>query len=150
MARLIARVTAVAATAALAMGLGACAGTPAAPTQETTPSESTSVDVKSLTATPGTLTIGTGNPAYSPWVEDDDPESGKGFEAAVAYAVAEQLGFGKDEVTWVRTTFDEAIAPGPKTWDVNLQQFSITDERKQAVDFSRPYYTTAQAVLTYE
>lgn len=81
-------------------------------------------------------------------MEKDDPESGEGFEAAVAYAVAEQLGFGKDDVVWKRTTFDSAIAPGPKDWDFNLQQFSITDERKNAVDFSSPYYVTTQAVLT--
>ncbi|WP_285117239.1 ABC transporter substrate-binding protein [Leifsonia sp. fls2-241-R2A-40a] len=98
--------------------------------------------------TPGKLTIGTAEPAYSPWVQDDKPQSGKGFEAAVAYAVAKQLGFAKGDVTWVRTTFDQAIAPGPKTFDFNLQQFSITDERKKAVDFSSPYYETTQAVVT--
>ncbi|WP_314148785.1 ABC transporter substrate-binding protein [uncultured Leifsonia sp.] len=98
----------------------------------------------------GKLTIATAEPAYSPWVQDDKPESGKGFEAAVAYAVAGKLGFAKDDVTWVRTTFDQAIAPGPKTFDVNLQQFSITDERKKAVDFSSPYYETTQAVVTTE
>ncbi|MEV8215079.1 ABC transporter substrate-binding protein [Leifsonia sp. NPDC077715] len=98
--------------------------------------------------TPGKLTIGTAEPAYSPWVLDDKPQSGKGFEAAVAYAVADKLGFKKGDVTWVRTTFDQAIAPGPKTFDFNLQQFSITDERKKAVDFSSPYYETSQVVVT--
>jgi polar amino acid transport system substrate-binding protein len=98
--------------------------------------------------TAGRLTIGTAEPAYSPWVLDDKPESGKGFEAAVAYAVAEKLGFAKKDVTWVRTTFDQAIAPGPKTFDFNLQQFSITDERKKAVDFSSPYYETTQVIVT--
>ncbi len=158
MTRLFARVTAVAATAALALGLGACAGSPAPTSAAPAPQESvsspspeaTAVDVGQLTVTPGTLTIATGNPAYSPWVENDAPETGEGFEAAVSYAVAEQLGFAADQVTWVRTTFDEAIAPGPKAWDLNIQQFSITEERKQAVDFSSSYYTTAQAVLTYE
>jgi polar amino acid transport system substrate-binding protein len=81
-------------------------------------------------------------------VLDDKPQSGKGFEAAVAYAVADKLGFTKSEVTWVRSTFDQAIAPGPKTFDFNLQQFSITDERKKAVDFSSPYYETSQVVVT--
>lgn len=100
------------------------------------------------TVTPGKLTIATAEPAYSPWVENDDPASGEGFEAAVAYAVAEQLGYAKDDVEWARSTFDSAIAPGAKDWDLNLQQFSITDERKEAVDFSSPYYTTAQAVVT--
>lgn len=98
--------------------------------------------------TAGKFTVATGEPAYYPWVIDDAPESGEGFEAAVAYAVAEQLGFAEDDVVWVRTSFDEAIAPGPKDFDVNLQQFSITDEREQAVDFSSPYYETTQVVVT--
>ncbi|MGX5696600.1 ABC transporter substrate-binding protein [Agromyces soli] len=100
--------------------------------------------------TDGKLTIGTAEPAYFPWVIDDSPESGEGFEAAVAYAVADELGFAKDDVVWVRSTFEQAIAPGPKDFDFNLQQFSITDERKQAVDFSSPYYETAQVVVTVE
>jgi len=100
--------------------------------------------------TPGKLTIGTGEPAYYPWVQDDSPESGEGFEAAVAYAVAAQLGFDEGDVEWVRTTFDQAIAPGPKDFDFNLQQFSITPEREEAVDFSSPYYETTQVVITVE
>ena len=74
------------------------------------------------TITPDVLTIGTGSPAYSPWVENDAPESGEGFEAAVALAVAAELGYEGDAVKWVRTTFDEAIAPGAKNFDFNLQQ----------------------------
>ena len=101
----------------------------------------------SSTVTPGTLTIATGEPAYAPWVLNDDPESGEGFEAAVAYAVAEQLGYAAEDVTWVRTTFEAAIAPGAKDWDFNIQQFSITDERREAVDFSSPYYVTTQTVV---
>ncbi|HEU4756638.1 MAG TPA: ABC transporter substrate-binding protein [Agromyces sp.] len=100
--------------------------------------------------TEGKLTIGTGEPAYYPWVIDDDPESGEGFESAVAYAVAEELGFAAEDVVWVRTTFDQAIAPGPKDFDFNLQQFSITDEREESVDFSSPYYETTQVVITVE
>ncbi|MEY4276086.1 MAG: hypothetical protein RIS26_549 [Actinomycetota bacterium] len=100
------------------------------------------------TITSGKLTIATGNPAYEPWVVGDKPESGEGYEAAVAYAVAEELGFDKEDVVWVRTTFDEAIAPGVKNFDFNLQQYSITDDRKKNVDFSSPYYETAQTVIT--
>ncbi|PIE08431.1 MAG: amino acid ABC transporter substrate-binding protein [Rhodobacterales bacterium] len=96
----------------------------------------------------GVLTIATGNPAWFPWVIDDTPESGKGFEAAVAYAVANSMGFSDDAVKWVRTSFDEAIQPGAKNFDINLQQFSITPEREEMVDFSEPYYTSAMAVLT--
>jgi polar amino acid transport system substrate-binding protein len=97
----------------------------------------------------GTLTIATGNPAFSPWVENDAPESGEGFEAAVAYAVAGALGFADENVAWVRTGFDEAIQPGAKNFDFNLQQYSITPEREQTVSFSEPYYTTNQAIVGY-
>lgn len=100
------------------------------------------------TITDGVLTIATGNPAYYPWVMDDAPESGQGFEAAVAYAVAEQMGFAADEVVWTRASFDQSIQPGAKNFDFNLQQFSITDEREMVVDFSDPYYSAAMAVLT--
>lgn len=138
--RLVAVAAALAATALALTGCSAGSGS------ET--SSGGSADAGYLTA--GKLTIGTAEPAYAPWVQDDEPESGKGFEAAVAYAVADKLGFAKSDVTWVRTTFDQAIAPGPKTFDFNLQQFSITDERKKAVDFSSPYYETTQAVVTID
>ena len=96
----------------------------------------------------GKLTVATGNPAYFPWVIDDAPESKEGFEAAVAYAVANEMGFEDEAVTWVRSSFDQAIQPGAKDFDVNMQQFSITEERDEIVDFSEPYYATAMAVLT--
>lgn len=99
------------------------------------------------TITDGKLTIATGNPAYYPWVHDDAPESGNGFEAAVAYAVADKMGFAKDDVTWVRTSFDEAIQPGAKNFDFNMQQFTITEVREKIVDFSDPYYSAAAAIL---
>jgi polar amino acid transport system substrate-binding protein len=111
-------------------------------------SASTSTTHGLTTVTAGKLTIATGEPAYSPWVLDNKPQSGKGFEAAVAYAVASKLGFSKSQVVWTRTSFDSAIAPGPKTFDFNLQQFTITNQRKKAVDFSAPYYTTSQALVT--
>lgn len=95
----------------------------------------------------GKFTIATGNPAYYPWVMDDAPESGKGFEAAVAYAVAEEMGFAAEDVIWVRSSFDEAIQPGAKNFDVNMQQYSITPARDEVVDFSMPYYTAPMAVL---
>ncbi len=100
------------------------------------------------TVTDGKLTIATGQPAYSPWVEDNKPQSGKGFEAAVAYAVAKEMGYDESDVVWKRSTFDSAIAPGPKDWDLNVQQFSIDAKRKKAVDMSSAYYTTTQAVVT--
>lgn len=99
------------------------------------------------TITPDVLTIGTGSPAYSPWVENDAPESGEGFEAAVALAVAVELGYEDDAVKWVRTTFDQAIAPGAKNFDFNLQQYSITAERSETISFSDPYYSSNQAIV---
>jgi polar amino acid transport system substrate-binding protein len=99
------------------------------------------------TLTKGSITFGTDQPAYPPWFVDDDPANGKGFESAVAYAVAGKLGYATQDVKWVRVPFNAAIAPGPKTFDANLNEFSITDERKQAVDFSSPYFNVTQAVV---
>ena len=99
------------------------------------------------TITEGTLTIGTGSPAFSPWVENDAPESGEGFEAAVGMAIAAELGYEGESVVWVRTTFDEAIAPGEKNFDFNMQQYSITPEREETISFSDPYYSSNQAIV---
>jgi polar amino acid transport system substrate-binding protein len=100
------------------------------------------------TIEPDKLTIATGDPAFPPYVINDaTPEDGQGFEAAVAMAVARELGFTGAAVTWVRTPFDAAIAPGPKNFDFNLQQYGITPERAQVVDFSEGYYTAPQAVF---
>jgi polar amino acid transport system substrate-binding protein len=102
------------------------------------------------TLTEGELTVATGEPAFPPYVIDDAPESGEGFEAALAFAVADQMGFGEDQVTWVRTTFEGAIQPGPKDFDFNIQQYSITPEREEVVSFSEPYYEANQAILGYD
>src|SRR5690606_23410700 len=83
-------------------------------------------------------------------VINDAPETGEGFEAAIAYAVAEGPGFDKKDVVWVRTLFEAAIAPGPKDFDFNLQQFSIEEDRKKAVDFSSPDHAATQVVITTE
>ncbi len=147
----------VAALAAVAlMALAACGGSD---TTEDTVAEDTVAEEAALgtgnectagkTLEEGVLTIATGNPAYFPWVIDDAPESKQGFEAAVAYAVANAMGFSDESVTWVRTGFDEAIQPGAKNFDFNLQQYSITDERKETVSFSDSYYTTNQAMVGY-
>ena len=102
------------------------------------------------TKTAGTLTIGTDKPAYQPWFVDDDPSNGKGYESAVAYAIADKLGYAKDKVTWVVAPFNTVIAPGEKAFDMDLNQVSISDERKNAVDFSSGYYDVRQAVITYK
>jgi len=135
MSRSLIRAAAAAGVLALGLGLAGC---------QTPADGGTAGDY----VTEGKLTIATGDPAYYPYVIDDAPETGEGFEAAVAYAVAEQLGFDAEDVVWVRTSFEEAIAPGPKDFDFNIQQFTISDERREAVDFSTAYYETTQVVIT--
>ncbi|WP_347353262.1 ABC transporter substrate-binding protein [Intrasporangium sp.] len=100
--------------------------------------------------TPGKLTVGTDSPAYEPWFVDNDPSNGKGFESAVAYAIAGKLGFTKDEVTWQVVPFNTAIAPAPKNFDFDVNQISISEQRRKAVDFSSGYYDVRQAVVTYK
>ncbi len=139
--------------AATTLAIAACA-----PQEESTDAASTSSGGSAATGActpdeldtlePGTLTIATDQPAYEPWMVDDTPENGEGFESAVAYAVAEQLGYTEDQVTWTRVPFTAAIQPGPRPFDFDINQFSITEERRQAVDFSSPYYTVSQAVIT--
>jgi len=98
--------------------------------------------------TAGKLTVATDNPVYEPWFSDNKPANGKGFESAVAYAVAKQLGFANTDVVWTNATFNSAIAPGAKTFDVDINEVSITPERKKAVDFSSGYYDVTQAIVT--
>ncbi len=102
------------------------------------------------TLTPGTLTVATDSPAYEPWFVDDDPTNGEGYESAVAYAIAEQLGYTDDQVTWVTVPFNKVVQPGPKDFDLDLNQVSITEERRTAVDFSSGYYDVRQTVITNE
>jgi polar amino acid transport system substrate-binding protein len=97
---------------------------------------------------PGIFTFGTDEPVYPPWYMGDNPASGEGFEAAIAYAVADKMNYARDDVRWVRVPFNAALAPGPKTFDANLSEFSITEQRKAAVDFSSPYFDVTQAVVT--
>lgn len=133
---------------ALALGLAACGSDEDDSAADGT--EAPAVDCgpgSDVWHAPGSLTVATGEPAFPPYVIDDDPTTGEGFESAVVYAVAQQLGFERDAVTWVRTTFDEAIAPGAKDYDFNIQQYGITAERDEIVDFSSPYYNDQKALL---
>jgi len=100
------------------------------------------------TLTPGTLTIGTDDPAYTPWFDSNKPGNGKGFESAVAYAVAKQLGYSNAKVKWVKASFNTVIQPGKKAFDFDINEVSITPERAKAVDFSTGYYDVAQALVT--
>ncbi len=96
---------------------------------------------------PGKLTVATGEPVYPPWMMDDNPAGGEGFENAMVYALAAELGFAKGDVVWVRQTFDQGIAPGKKEYDFNIQQYSVTEERGKFVDFSAVYYKPEKAVV---
>jgi polar amino acid transport system substrate-binding protein len=98
----------------------------------------------------GTLTVGTDKPGYPPYIIDDTPTNGKGFESAVAYAIATKLGFTKDQVKWAVVPFDSSYKPGSKEFDFDINQIGISDDRKKAVDFSDPYYSAPQSVITIE
>ena len=95
----------------------------------------------------GTLTVATDSPAFPPYFEDDDPTNGKGFESAVAYAIADQLGFAESDIKWVVEPFNSSYAPGPKDFDFDVNEISITEKRAEQVDFSSPYYEAEQAVV---
>jgi polar amino acid transport system substrate-binding protein len=148
-----ARLAAPALLALTALAVAGC-GSAAAPSADGTttgPAPTASCAKASLpVTTAGKLTIATSKPAYGPWFEDDDPSNGKGFESAVAYAIADQLGFAKSEVVWATVDFNAVIAPGKKNFDFDVNQVSITDARKKAVDFSSGYYDVRQAVVSYQ
>ena len=129
-----------------------------APTDESSGSGSSDAPTSSASATScgpgnpalkqaGMLTVGTDSPAYDPWFAKNDPTNGQGFESAVAYAVAKQLGFPRSKVTWVKVPFNSSYAPGAKKFDVDINQISITKARAKVVDFSAGYYSAAQAVI---
>jgi len=149
------------ATALLAVGaalLAACApasdGNTASSTTSASASGSASASADPCakaslkTFAPGKLTIATDQPVFEPWFVDDKPENGKGFEGAVAAAVAKTMGFTPAEVTWTRVPFNNVFKPTPKSWDFDINEISISDERKKALDFSSPYYDVSQAVVT--
>ncbi|HZP52917.1 ABC transporter substrate-binding protein [Actinocrinis sp.] len=98
----------------------------------------------------GQLTVATDSPAYAPWFDNNDPSDGKGFESAVAYAVATQLGFTKDQVKWVVEPFNSSYAPGAKNFDFDINEISITADRAKAVDFSTGYYTANQGIVVLD
>jgi polar amino acid transport system substrate-binding protein len=112
-----------------------------------TPAAASCDKAKLELTTAGQLTVGTDKPAFPPYFVDDDPTNGKGFESAVAYAIADQLGFDKSEVKWKVVPFNASFKPGPKDFDFDVNQISISEQRKRAVDFSEPYYESPQAVI---
>jgi len=129
--------------------LGACGSQSSAPAASTSTSSVAAACVKSKlpTHTKGVLTVATDSPAYPPYFESNKPSNGKGFESAVAYAIADKLGFTPSEVKWTVEPFDSSYAPGPKAFDFDINEISITPARAKEVDFSRPYYTNPQAII---
>jgi polar amino acid transport system substrate-binding protein len=116
----------------------------------TTASASDCTPSKMQTHSAGELTVATDKPAYPPYFEEDEPANGEGFESAVAYAIGEQLGYPKGKVKWTVEPFDSSYAPGPKDFDFDVNEISITPTREKAVDFSAPYYSANQAVVALE
>lgn len=116
-------------------------------TANTAPSKTSHASVTLQTVQPGKLTVAAGLPAYTPWVYDNKPQSGKGYEAALVYALAKKMGFSHKKVAWTRCTYEAGIAPGPKDWDMAMQEFEINPERGHAVDFSPSYFRGTQALL---
>jgi polar amino acid transport system substrate-binding protein len=141
----------------LAIAASGCGGDENGAAGTTTAADSGCDKAQLELVSPGKLTVGTDNPAFSPWFgggtpegsdwEFNDPNTGEGFESAVAYAVAEKLGFAKGDVTWVVVPFNNSFKPGPKNFDFDINQISVTDERDQAVDFSDSYYDVNQALV---
>ena len=152
------RTLAAAAVVPVILGVSACApqeddsSSASDPTPTAGGSESAEACAKDSLPlrTAGRLTVGTDSPAYEPWFVGNDPTNGKGYESAVAYAVAEQLGFSADEVEWVKVPFNSSYAPGPKDFDFDINQISINAKRAEAVDFSDGYYQASQAVIALE
>ncbi|MFF0270834.1 ABC transporter substrate-binding protein [Kribbella sp. NPDC004536] len=131
------------------VGLGACAPEDNKSSGTSTPSGADACAKDKLAVkTAGTLTVGTDKPAYEPWFSNNDPSNGKGYESAVTYALAKKLGFEQAEVKWQTVQFNTAFAPGPKAFDLDVNQVSISDERRKAVDFSSGYYDVRQTVIT--
>ena len=114
---------------------------------ESTATASACTPDKLPTKTKGMLTVATDKPAYPPYFEDDEPANGEGFESAVAFAIGKQLGYSAAKVKWTVEPFNSSYAPGPKDFDFDVNQISITPPREKEVDFSAPYYTANQAIV---
>ncbi|MGH3254554.1 MAG: ABC transporter substrate-binding protein [Streptosporangiaceae bacterium] len=148
----------LAAFTALAAGvaLSACASSSTSSSASTSTGSTTASAPCSNSAiqgelyTKGMLTVATDQPAYPPWFENNQPSNGKGYESAVTYAVAAQLGFSKSQVNWVYEPFNDSFAPGPKKFDFDINEISYTAARAQVVTFSISYYAVQQALVAYK
>ena len=132
----------VAASSVLLLGVAGCGST----SQQAAATLDCTISHLNL-QTAGQLTVATDSPAYDPWFSNNAPSNGQGYESAVAYAIAKQLGFTNGQVTWVVEPFDSSYAPGPKKFDFDINEISVTAARAQAVSFSKSYYDVNQAVV---
>ena len=139
----------VVAFAALVLVLSACTAnkTESAPSSSVSGADACAKDSLNLVK-PGQLTVGTDNPSYPPWIIANTPENGKGFEGSLAYAIADKLGFSKNEVKWVDVPFNQSYAPGPKNFDFDINNITVTPDRAKVVTFSDSYYDLPQALVT--
>ena len=147
------RLALLALVALLATAAAGCGGSSKSSSTKASGSSCSKDDLNLVSS--GKLTVGTDNPAYPPWFggtpkkpwKVSDPRSGEGFESAVAYAVAKQLGFSNGEVKWVVVPFDQSYRPGSKNFDFDINQISFTPQRAKAVTFSDSYYNVNQALI---
>jgi polar amino acid transport system substrate-binding protein len=135
---------------ALLAGCGGKKGSSSSGSEGTTANASQCTPSQMETHSAGTLTIATDKPAYPPYFEHDEPANGEGFESAVGYAIGKQLGYPQGKIKWTVEPFDSSYAPGPKSFDFDLNEISITPVREKAVDFSAPYYRAEQAVVALD
>ena len=149
-------VAAVAAITALTggVGLAACgstasssAGSGTSASASASTASCTNSSIQSELYAKGVLTVATDKPVYPPWFENNTPTNGQGYESAVAYAIAAQLGFAKSKVTWAYEPFDNSYAPGPKKFDFDINEISYSATRAQVVTFSNSYYPVQQALV---
>jgi polar amino acid transport system substrate-binding protein len=139
--------TSSASAAASGSGSGSATGTG---TSGATASASACTPATLATHTKGVLTVATDSPAYPPYFEHNDPSNGQGFESATAFAIAKALGYSKSQVKWVVEPFNSSYAPGPKSFDFDINEISITPARAKVVTFSTPYYTNPQGILVLD
>src|SRR4249919_2786858 len=131
----------------LALGCAPQASSTATDTSPSTGSQTAADCAQGKTMKDGVLTVGTDSPAYDPWFRHNDPTNGQGYESAVAYAVAKELGFAESAVEWTKVPFNSSYAPGPKKFDFDVNQISITPAREKVVSFSDGYYSAAQGLI---
>jgi len=145
-------IVAAAATALIGTTLAACGSTSSSsPVGGSSPAAAaascSNASIQKNLYTKGVLTVATDNPVFTPWFVKNKPSNGQGYESAVAYAIAAQLGFTKSQVVWVTEPFSSSYAPGPKKFDFDINEISYTPQRAQAVTFSTSYYDVQQAIV---